>query len=233
MHSTRSSYSLLSNQHNSSCLKRVAVCIVNIFITPFLLLVRSIQIYLLPCISVSLNNCWQSFVISCLIKRLNLFSSGEWTYISSIYFNSNQRCSFAIIFIEYFLFTDTEFPPSSKSLGSNSMVKWVRLQDMQFTTADGVSCPINCLFDREIHPNDICQGALGDCWLLAAFATLSERDAYIQNCFITRVFNPFGRYKIKLFDTRANKFVHIIIDDYIPCNSSGTLLLKLSIIQNF
>ena len=77
MRSTSSSYSLLSNQQNSSCFKRVAVCIVNVFITPFLLLGRSVQIYLLPCISLSLSSCWQSFIISCLIKRLNLFSSGE------------------------------------------------------------------------------------------------------------------------------------------------------------
>jgi calpain-15 len=85
----------------------------------------------------------------------------------------------------------------------------------------GVLKHVDCLFDETIEAADICQGALGDCWLLAAIATLCQRPAFIQNCFITRVFNPFGKYSIKLFDKHTNQFMFLTIDDYIPCNSSG------------
>jgi hypothetical protein len=61
-------------------------------------------------------------------------------------------------------------------------VKWVRLQDLD---VEGGKGKVNRLFDG-VNASDIAQGRLGDCWLLAAFATLTEKAYLIENCFITR-----------------------------------------------
>jgi hypothetical protein len=55
-------------------------------------------------------------------------------------------------------------------------------------------------------------------WLLAAFATLCERPAFILNCFLTRSFSFRGKYQVRLYDQKKGCFVTITIDDYIPCN---------------
>ena len=48
------------------------------------------------------------------------------------------------------------------------------------------------LFDA-IEPVDVCQGALGDCWLLAAVAAVAEFPNFIKSeVFITQEFNPDG-----------------------------------------
>eukprot|EP00438_Fugacium_kawagutii_P032382 Skav234885 [mRNA] locus=scaffold840:462015:481830:- [translate_table: standard] len=54
------------------------------------------------------------------------------------------------------------------------------------------------LFSPEIDSRDICQGALGDCWLLAAIACLAEHDGAIQA--VTKEVNPRGKYVLRLYD---------------------------------
>jgi hypothetical protein len=76
------------------------------------------------------------------------------------------------------------------------------------------------IFDDTISAEDVCQGALGDCYLLAAFATLCERKVFIQNCFLTTTYNPYGKYKLRFYDLKAKRYVVIVIDDYIPCNNN-------------
>lgn len=75
------------------------------------------------------------------------------------------------------------------------------------------------LFEDGIQPNDVVQGALGDCWLLAALASLAEFPGAIENCFISFEHSSRGKYWFKLFDARIGKRkrVYIHIDDYIPC----------------
>eukprot|EP01041_Mallomonas_annulata_P005248 gene5248-10501_t len=135
------------------------------------------------------------------------------------------------IFKSYFVYSDTEFPPNSFSLGftgsdTRNKLEWIRLQDLDIPNQPGVK--VNCIFDKTIAPSDICQGGLGDCWLLAGFATLSEKPALIQKCFVTSIFNPMGRYTIKLFDHRKNQFVNITIDDFIPCQNGVPYFTKLT-----
>ena len=74
------------------------------------------------------------------------------------------------------------------------------------------------LFEGKIEPRDLCQGGVGDCWLVAALASASEHPACIRNAFLTQETNPRGKYRIRLFDDTAMKWRVITIDDLIPCD---------------
>jgi len=121
------------------------------------------------------------------------------------------------------LFTDNEFLPNQQALGNLEMniqdVQWIRLQSMIKT--DNNSIYKNAvIFDNTIVAEDVCQGALGDCYLLAAFATLCERKVFIQNCFLTTTYNPYGKYRLRFYDLKTKQFVIVTIDDYIPCDKN-------------
>lgn len=179
-------------------IRGVLILIINILLTPFLLLGHSCRMFLFPCFSV--------IVGKCVCHLVFLF----------------KCCA------DYFLFTDHQFPPLRRSLGKIesktdlSTVEWVRIQDLKIDNVPKV----NCLFD-DIRPEDICQGALGDCWLLAALATLSENPAIIQNCFLSRSFNPAGKYSLRLFNTESKAFETIVVDDYVPCKSGSPIFTKI------
>ena len=74
------------------------------------------------------------------------------------------------------------------------------------------------IFHDGIEPNDVSQGKLGNCWLLAAIASLAEFPGAIENCFISYGTNPRHRYKLRIYDARKDRrqWQTVIIDDYIP-----------------
>jgi calpain-15 len=166
------------------------LCCINVFLTPFLLIFHSIEKYCVPCIAVTLGK-FGNFIITC---------------------GYNASC------MSCCMYKDKAFPPTEKSLGSIeagcSGVVWKRIPEL----ANKDQQPV--IFDKTIAASDVCQGVLGDCWLLAAFAVLCEKKSLVQNCFITQTYNPYGKYRIRLFDAKTRKFVAITIDDYIPCSSS-------------
>lgn len=136
------------------------------------------------------------------------------------------------------LYTDPEFPPDDRSVGqvggdtaneaaghSTAKVIWVRAMD--FARPNVLQRPNHpvanrtdmCLFQGKIEAQDILQGQLGDCWLLAAMATLAEREGLINRLFLTREIDPRGKYSIQLYDVHEARWKVFVIDDYIPCKA--------------
>lgn len=173
---------------------KLVLFVLNVLLTPVYLVYHSLSAYVVPCIMATMSCC-----------VLNVCSAACNNYV----FNC-------------FRYTDTHFKADSISLGQikahHSEIRWIRLPELLKKDAKH-SRPV--LFDETITATDVCQGALGDCWLLAAFATLCENKTFIQNCFVTRAYNPLGKYVVRLYNQTTKKFYHVTIDDFIPCDASG------------
>ena len=207
---TRKEYGLLKTKRRDIWF-RIFVLVLNIIATPILLVVHSITIYLLPCISSSVVGCCFRFV----------FSKFCWPLTKGM------------------LYSDNAFPRNAKSLGgvkTSSKVVWLRSSEIVYkkevvTTSKGGSVPTKeeevCHYDRLVDggmdPEDICQGALGNCWLLSAMASLSSTSTTLEECFITSEWNPRGKYTVRFWDDDVGKYVNVCVDDYFPVNDhTGT-----------
>lgn len=131
------------------------------------------------------------------------------------------------------LYTDKEFPPDLSSLGNvqgdsagddgrqfKGNVVWIRGGKFPVKKDEKGKKRHMQLFSPEIDSRDICQGQLGDCWLLAAIACLAEHDGALQAVFRTKEVNPRGKYVLRLYDGAKEKWEIITIDDHIPCQSA-------------
>eukprot|EP00945_MAST-04E_sp_MAST-4E-sp1_P004352 g4352.t1 len=179
----------------------VGLCLLNILMTPFLLIIHSLRIYVFPCL---------------------------WVYVFRCCCWGANR-----IFGSCILYKDSEFPADASSLGEyeakGQAVFWVRGNDilapLEDVNGDG-KIEANerkgghaHLFQDGVTPSDICQGMLGDCWLLSAIACMAEFPGLIENLFSEKVFSHRGKYTIRLFNPSVNDFVHVTIDDRFPCTS--------------
>lgn len=115
-------------------------------------------------------------------------------------------------------FTDRSFPPNDKSLGRVQAdigeVEWKRWVPKVGRVH---------LVDHGINPNDVCQGALGNCWLLSAAACMAEHKGAVQQLFLNKQANPRGKYRLWLFDVhkgRKGSWRIIVVDDLIPVSIS-------------
>jgi hypothetical protein len=128
------------------------------------------------------------------------------------------------------LFTDDEFRPGPhlQHVAHQSQTHWKRVKDILGTK------PMQVL--GRIGPNDVTQGQLGDCWLLASFSCLAERPERITKLFSGVTFDSDGIpdvplsscYEVNLFTMGLPHRVRI--DDYFPCRiSSGSPFYASSI----
>lgn len=129
--------------------------------------------------------------------------------------------------------SDKEFPPNATSLGniggdtankesgkSDATTKWVRANNFnnKKLTKDGKAKMQ--LFGETVDARDICQGALGNCWLLAAMACIAEHKGAIHSVFKSKERNPKGKYRLRLYDGSNSQWKHLTIDDYIPVDKN-------------
>merc|ERR1719258_888183 len=101
--------------------------------------------------------------------------------------------------------------PDADSLGGagGDNVGWMRLSDMYenealFKNSQGEPSEPGDV--SGIDPDDICQGYLGDCWLLSSIACLAEFPHAVDDLFITKQVSEDGMYTLKLFDPEADEW---------------------------
>ena len=126
-------------------------------------------------------------------------------------------------------FVDEEFGPCDASIAGAvegaevpADVQWVRAAAMRARGGGGggddAAAEDPVLFDG-VAPSDIAQGALGDCWLLAALAAVAEFPSYFEDAiFETKTFSPEGEYALKLYDIGKKAWETVTVDSYIPCH---------------
>ena len=110
------------------------------------------------------------------------------------------------------LWCDPQFPhtPASigKTLGSKFPAQWTPCRYLRKGTWD--------LFDG-IDPRNLLQGQVGDCWLVAAMACISNFPESVKDIFVQRQDN-IGRYTLRLYDFMQKSVVDVVVDEYVPCH---------------
>ena len=71
---------------------------------------------------------------------------------------------------------------------------------------------------KDISKSDILQGALGNCYFLAALCSMAENsDSLIRRLFITTEINKYGIYCVQICFN--GEWRAVIVDDFFPCYS--------------
>lgn len=126
---------------------------------------RSFTIFCLPCINVLSFRCVHSvwkYCCCCL----------SWPYEDESFIGASALGDFSV-------------EGKETAAQMEAQTDWVRAQDLK--TFKGKRPQ---LFEGEIEPSDLAQGAVGDCWLVAAFACASEFPDCIRRM--------FSKYNVKL-----------------------------------
>ena len=130
-------------------------------------------------------------------------------------------------------FTDSQFPPNAESIGKThsedsasrlritpadrDRAHWMRLPEyLRHVNKLSKNDPVH-LFGN-IEPNNLIQGIVGDCWLLATMACLAEFPYAVESLFCGQKDVALdGKYTLKLFNLDSREWEYVTIDDYIPC----------------
>ena len=175
---------------------------VNLLLFPFVLLWNATSIYIIPCFQVLGRRFYRAFCRSCVDS-----CCGPW------------------------VFTDTEFEgPAAIGTSGGQQADWVRAVDLLADKKDANGKPLKPkLYEGGITPGDLAQGAVGDCWLVAALACVAEYPDAIRKVFLTPEYNSRGIYRVRLFDATKGAWVVVTVDDRIPCKpgTKQPLFMKL------
>lgn len=154
-----------------------------------------------------------SLALNCLLWPFVLVANAIWVYVLPCFSVIGDR-TFRLFCYPFFsccwVYTDKDFSGEA-AVGTGDPVDWVRAGEL---ATEGKKMHI---YEGGIEPKDLCQGAVGDCWLVAALASAAEHPACIRNAFLTSEANPRGKYRVRLYDGQAKRWVTVVIDDLIPC----------------
>ncbi len=117
-------------------------------------------------------------------------------------------------------FIDADFPPEMKSIGKpgDPCYPKVKVQWLLASHLAGFKDEAKLSLFEHVEPSDVMQGALGDCWLMAALAAVAEFPHYVQkNTIQERAVSKEGKYTIRFWNVVKRDFDIITIDEAIPC----------------
>lgn len=114
-------------------------------------------------------------------------------------------------------YTDKEFPPHTTSiLGFNEHkgYKNIDLQKLVWMRPENFFKGDIRVY-KSIEPDDIIQGGLGDCYLLAALSSIAANPERLERIFLTKNYSKEGIYIVALCINGI--WEDVLIDDYFPC----------------
>jgi calpain-15 len=121
------------------------------------------------------------------------------------------------------LWTDDVFPPKNSSIcpaqdwkeETYGAYEWVRATKVPVLTDDEGDLQV---FVDDPTPDDINQGALGDCYFLSALSVLAEHPRRIKRIFKTDRVNEQGVYGVNV--TKNGVPITVVLDDFIVCKEA-------------
>ncbi|CAD7967512.1 unnamed protein product [Amoebophrya sp. A25] len=69
---------------------------------------------------------------------------------------------------------------------------------------------------EEARPEDVVQGAIGNCWFAGALSVVAQRPDLIDKLILTKKYNKHGAYLVRL--CHAGRWRGMLLDDLFPCS---------------
>ena len=114
-------------------------------------------------------------------------------------------------------FIDKNFKPCEKTILGYHSPKAINTSKMTFLRPSEFFKP-PILVCEKIDPDDIYQGSLGDCYLLAAISSIANAPHRIKRLFLIKNYNKNGVYIVALCINGI--WQEIIMDDYFVCDKN-------------